>query len=85
MQLAKNGSVQQKINMLPVFKVVRGDDAIKGILEDVKAKYGEFVPVGLVGKLFGNGHGLPVVNDGVAAVDVAVEISKARTSALRAG
>lgn len=85
MQLAKNRSVQQKFNMLPVFKVVKADDAIKGILEDVKAKYGEFVPVGMVGKLLGSGHGLAVVNDGVAAVDVAVEISKARVSALRAG
>lgn len=85
MQLAKNRSVQQKFNMLPVFKVVKADDAIKGILEDVKAKYGEFVPVGMVGKLFGGEHGLPVVNNGVAAVDVAVEISKARVSALRAG
>lgn len=56
-----------------------------GILEVVKAKYGEFVPVGMVVKLLGSEHGLPVVNDGVAATNVAVEIRKARESALRDG
>jgi len=85
MQLVNNVSVQQKINMLPVFRAVKIDEATQGILKDVRRLYGEFVPANKVGKLLGNGHGLPISNNVVSATDVAVEISKARLSALRAG
>lgn len=87
MSLLKKAVVEKRVegNNGVGLAVVADDPVVKGIVRDLKGRFGDFVPLSRVKLLFGDMSKLAVTDEGVPVVDVAVALGKARMEVLRVG
>lgn len=88
MSVLKKAVVERRVGIRGgslVLAVVTDDPVVKGIVKDLKGRFGDYVPLSRVKLLFGDVSRLAVTDEGVPVVDVAVALGKARMEVLRVG